>query len=73
MGIRALRIYEYWVECDECGREEVYHTHDQDNGVYVHSIASAKRASGYHYCGEKLLCPICYENYVFDKTHKKRR
>ena len=73
MAIRALRIYEYWVECDKCGNEEVLHTGDQDNGVFIHSMTTAKRAAMYHYVGKKLLCPICYENYLYDKTHKERR
>ena len=73
MGVRALRIYEYWVECDKCENEEVYHTGDIDRSVFVHSIASAIRAAGYHKRGGKLLCPICNESYVYDKTHVERR
>lgn len=71
MGISTMRVYEYYLECDLCGRDEVYHTYDIDNDVKVHSIASAIRAAKFHRSKGKLVCPICYEDIVYQRTHKR--
>ena len=70
MGITAMKCYEYWVVCDKCGRDEIYHTNDQDNGVLVHSIPSAIRAARFHESKGKLYCSFCYEALVYERTHK---
>ena len=71
MGITAMKCFEYWVVCDNCGRDEVYHTNDEDNGVLVHSIQSAIRAARFHKSKGKLYCPFCYENILYERTHKR--
>lgn len=70
MGVQAMRVFEYSIECDGCGFYEVYHTYDQDNGVTVHSIPSAIRAARFHKSKGKIYCPICYENILFERSHK---
>ena len=72
MGATAMRVFEYYMECDQCGYGEVMHTGDMDHNIRVHSLSSAIRACQYHKLKNgKILCHICYESYVFDKTHKK--
>ena len=64
MSILVSRVYEYALECDQCGFMEVYHTGDSDRGVVVHSVPTAKRAALFHVCkrgdGNKVLCHKCY-------------
>ena len=71
MGITAMKCFEYWVVCDNCGRDEIYHTNDKDNGVLVHSIQSAIRAARFHKSKDKLYCPFCYESILYERTHKR--
>lgn len=62
MSVSVMRCFEYSVECDKCGYLEVYHTGDWDNGVYVHSIRDAVRASQFKPSKKRngmLLCQRC--------------
>lgn len=64
MGVRVLKVFEYTVECNGCLRQEVYHTNDQDNGVRVHTLRTALKASGFKRMGGKVYCPDCYDEEV---------
>ncbi|MBR6861374.1 MAG: hypothetical protein IKM73_08650 [Acidaminococcaceae bacterium] len=71
MSARAVRCYEYSIECDHCEYLEVYHTNDEDNGVLVHSLASAIRAARFHKTGRKILCPLCWERHLENLKRRK--
>jgi len=60
MGIVCTKIFEYVLTCDKCNFEEVYHTGDWDNGVRVHSIDSAVKASKFHVTKQGYLCDSCF-------------
>lgn len=70
MSITASKVYEYVLECDECGIMEVYHTGDSDREIFVHSLQTAKRAALFHKCGSKTLCHICYERVCYERRRK---
>ena len=62
MSVSAMRCFEYTVTCDRCEAQEVYHTNDQERGVWVHSTRTAVLASGYRPSKKRngtLLCPEC--------------
>ena len=61
MGFTALRFWEYSMVCDVCGVEEVLHTNDNADDIYVHNKATAIKAARYHQCKEQLLCDECFE------------
>lgn len=67
MSVSAMRCFEYTVPCDRCEAQEVYHTNDQERGVWVHSIRTAVQASGYRPSKKRngtLLCPECQKEEV---------
>lgn len=70
MSISAWRVYEYVLECDRCGVEEVYHSEDHENGIRIHSIPTARKAAQFHRVNGKDLCHICYEAYASERRQK---
>ena len=59
MSVSVMRCFEYTITCDRCEAQEVYHTNDQDHGVWVHDIRTAIQASRYRKRNGALLCPDC--------------
>jgi len=60
--ITVLRIFEYNMVCDKCGVNEVLHTGDSDDNIFVHNIHTAIRLAGFHMSKGKLLCDDCFNN-----------
>ena len=69
MAVKTMKVYEYVVECDQCGYMEVYHTGDEDRNIRIHGAVTAIRAAGFHRRHVGLLCGICTEKY--DSKRKK--
>ena len=71
MSVRVMRCFEYWVECDSCGAFECYHTGDTDNGIRIHSLRTAEKASGYKRINGLFCCPKCYVHYQVEQEKKE--
>lgn len=72
MSVSVMQCFEYTVTCDKCGKQEVYHTGDWDNGYHVHTKRTAVQASGYKpskYRNGMLLCIDCQDE---ESGHIKR-
>ena len=60
--IRVLRVYEYDMVCDCCGVNEVLHTGDCPDDIFVHDISSAIKGARFHRSHGQLLCEDCFKN-----------